>query len=58
MICTQRAKERGATIIKEIWSETDEFGTVRFATVQTVRDFILNKLYTISTTYNKILLVW
>lgn len=31
------AKERGATIVKDIWEESDEFGKVRFATLQTVR---------------------
>ena len=32
----QAAKDRGVTIVRDIWSEEDEFGTVRFATVQTV----------------------
>jgi hypothetical protein len=32
----QRAKERGAKIVKDIWEESDEAGRVRFATVQTV----------------------
>lgn len=32
----QKAKERGAVIVKDIWSESDEFGTVRFAILQTV----------------------
>ncbi|KAK2723246.1 hypothetical protein QYM36_001798, partial [Artemia franciscana] len=32
------AKERGATIVRDIWEETDESGTVRFATVQTYGD--------------------
>lgn len=32
----QRAKERGAKIIKDIWEESDEAGAVRFARVQTV----------------------
>jgi 4-hydroxyphenylpyruvate dioxygenase len=36
-IIVKRARERGATILRDIWEETDEFGTVRFATLQTVR---------------------
>lgn len=32
----QVAKEQGAVFVRDIWSETDEFGTVRFATVKTV----------------------
>ncbi|KAK8778372.1 hypothetical protein V5799_020286 [Amblyomma americanum] len=34
----KRAKERGASIVRDIWQETDECGTVRFATVQTCGD--------------------
>ncbi|PSN31547.1 4-hydroxyphenylpyruvate dioxygenase [Blattella germanica] len=34
----QRAKERGAKIIKDIWEEKDEGGIVRFARVQTYGD--------------------
>lgn len=30
------ARTRGAKIVRDIWEETDEFGAVRFATVQTV----------------------
>jgi len=30
------AKQKGAKVIKDIWEEKDEFGVVRFATVQTV----------------------
>lgn len=30
------AKQQGAVFIKDIWSETDDYGTVRFATVKTV----------------------
>lgn len=33
----QRAKERGATILRDIWEESDEFGTVQFATIHTVK---------------------
>ncbi|KAL5291029.1 HPD family protein [Megaselia abdita] len=33
-----RAKERGAVVIREIWQESDEFGTVRFATIKTYGD--------------------
>lgn len=32
----KRAKERGAIVLRDIWEESDEFGTVRFATLQTV----------------------
>ena len=35
-IIVDRAREQGATILKDIWEESDEFGTVRFATIQTV----------------------
>ena len=34
----QRAVEKGANIVREPWSETDEFGTVRFATIRTFGD--------------------
>jgi len=34
----QHAKARGATIVKDIWEESDEGGTVRFAVVQTYGD--------------------
>lgn len=30
------ARQRGATIVRDIWEESDEFGTVRLATLQTV----------------------
>ncbi|KAJ9592243.1 hypothetical protein L9F63_001244, partial [Diploptera punctata] len=33
-----RAKERGAKVVKDIWEESDEEGTVRFARVQTYGD--------------------
>lgn len=32
----QRAKERGAKVVKDVWEESDDSGTVRFAMVQTV----------------------
>ncbi|KAK6637295.1 hypothetical protein RUM44_007710 [Polyplax serrata] len=32
------ARTRGAKIVRDIWEETDEFGAVRFATVQTYGD--------------------
>ena len=36
MLCyIQRAKERGADVVHEIWEETDDSGTVRFATIKT-----------------------
>ncbi|XP_055855228.1 4-hydroxyphenylpyruvate dioxygenase [Episyrphus balteatus] len=34
----QYAKQRGAKIIRDIWEESDENGTVRFATLQTYGD--------------------
>lgn len=34
----ERAKERGAKIVKDIWEEKDASGKVRFATVQTYGD--------------------
>lgn len=36
-VIVDRARERGAKILKDIWEENDEFGTVRFALLQTVR---------------------
>ena len=35
----EKARAQGATIVKEIWSESDEYGTVRMACVQTVNVF-------------------
>ncbi|XP_044754776.1 4-hydroxyphenylpyruvate dioxygenase [Coccinella septempunctata] len=44
-----RAKQRGATIVKDIWQEADLNGIVRFATVQTYGDtthtFVDRSLY-------------
>ncbi|CAG0904059.1 unnamed protein product [Darwinula stevensoni] len=34
----KKAKERGAKIVRDVWEETDEGGTVRFGTVQTYGD--------------------
>lgn len=46
MFSFQRAKERGAKIIKDIWEQSDETGTVRFARVQTVSiSYITNTLF-------------
>lgn len=39
-IIVERAKKQGAVFVRDIWSETDDFGTVRFATVKTVRIFL------------------
>jgi hypothetical protein len=36
MFTFQRAKEHGAKIVQDVWEESDEDGTVRFARVQTV----------------------
>jgi len=35
-VIVNRARERGAKILKDIWEETDENGTARFAVLQTV----------------------
>ncbi|KAB0795522.1 hypothetical protein PPYR_12361 [Photinus pyralis] len=32
------AKQRGAKVVRDIWKESDEYGTVKFATVQTYGD--------------------
>ncbi|KOX71401.1 4-hydroxyphenylpyruvate dioxygenase, partial [Melipona quadrifasciata] len=37
-IIVKIAKERGATIVKDIWEESDEYGTVKFATIRTYGD--------------------
>ncbi|XP_039261804.2 4-hydroxyphenylpyruvate dioxygenase-like [Styela clava] len=37
-ILVQKAKERGAIIVKDLWEESDENGTVKMATVQTYGD--------------------
>lgn len=34
----ERAKERGATVVRDIWEDSDEFGTVRFATLHIVSE--------------------
>ena len=39
LICLQAALKRGALSVQEPWDETDEGGTVTFATVQTVSVF-------------------
>lgn len=36
-VIVKRARDRGAKIVRDIWEENDEFGTVRFATLQTVK---------------------
>ena len=30
------AKERGAVVVRELWEESDEYGTARFAQIKTV----------------------
>ncbi|KAF6206387.1 hypothetical protein GE061_017620 [Apolygus lucorum] len=37
-IIVKKAKERGAKIVKDIWEEKDDYGTVRMAIVQTFGD--------------------
>lgn len=34
-VIVKRAKERGASVVRDVWEESDEFGTVRMATVKT-----------------------
>ena len=36
----KRAKERGAKVVRDVYEESDEHGTVKFATLQTVLIFI------------------
>jgi hypothetical protein len=36
MFTFQKAKEHGAKVVQDIWEESDEHGTARFARVQTV----------------------
>jgi 4-hydroxyphenylpyruvate dioxygenase len=36
-VIVSRAKERGATVVRDVWEEKDDFGIVRFATLKTVR---------------------
>lgn len=43
ILLSQKAVERGAKGVHEPWEEGDEFGTVTFATVQTVSQ--LQKLH-------------
>lgn len=35
-VCKQKAKERGAVVVKEPWVEQDKYGKVKYAVVQTV----------------------
>ena len=44
--CAQEAVKRGAVSVREPWEETDENGTVTFATVKTV-SLIINIIYVI-----------
>lgn len=37
-VIVKRAREKGAKIVRDIWTETDEFGSARFATLQTYGD--------------------
>uniref|UniRef100_A0A182NNG3 4-hydroxyphenylpyruvate dioxygenase n=1 Tax=Anopheles dirus TaxID=7168 RepID=A0A182NNG3_9DIPT len=39
-VIVRRAKERGAKVVRDVWEESDENGTVRFATVQTYGDTV------------------
>lgn len=38
----QGAKKRGAQVVRDIWTESDANGSVRFATVKTVSSFEKN----------------
>lgn len=42
-VIVSRAKERGGNIVKDIWEESDEFGSCRFATIQTVKNISCGK---------------
>lgn len=44
-VIVERARERGATILRDIWEESDESGVVRFATLQTVNFLIINFMF-------------
>lgn len=35
-IIVNRARDRGAKIVRDVWEESDENGTVKFAVLQTV----------------------
>lgn len=35
-VIVERARSRGAKVVRDIWEESDEFGSARFATVKTV----------------------
>lgn len=37
-VIVQRARDRGATVVRDIWEESDEMGSARFATLQTVNE--------------------
>ena len=54
----QRAKERGAKVVKDIWEESDEFGTVRFAMVQTVSKAAANLQKRAKSNKMRIFTVW
>lgn len=41
----QKARERGAVIVKEPWVEQDQHGEVKFAIIQTVSDSIHTPLH-------------
>lgn len=44
-VIVKRARDRGARIVKDIWEESDEFGSVRFAVLQTVSQTIETSAY-------------
>lgn len=41
-VIVDRARERGAKIVRDIWEESDENGTVKFAVLQTVIKYTIN----------------
>lgn len=45
----QKAKERGAVVVKDMWEESDDTGKVRMAVVQTVC-----KVTTLGTEYSNL----
>lgn len=40
-----KAKENGAAVVRDVWEEKDENGSVRMATVKTVKFFLKNSIH-------------
>lgn len=41
----KRARERGASVVRDIWEEADSDGKVRMATVKTVSERFLHSVF-------------